>query len=74
MQVVDKVRMMGFNEQFMPMPLDMKCSNCDDINNSITDFISNIEMAEDKMYVAVNQPSESMTIEYIGKSNTYYSF
>lgn len=27
-QVVDKVRMMGFSEQFMPMPLDITCTEC----------------------------------------------
>lgn len=27
-QVVDKIRMMGFNNQYMPMPLTIKCSNC----------------------------------------------
>ena len=27
-QVVDKVRMMGFAEQPMPMPLDIKCTEC----------------------------------------------
>lgn len=27
-QVVDKVRMMGFAEQFMPMPLEVKCVEC----------------------------------------------
>lgn len=27
--VVDKVRMMGFNKQMMPAPLDMVCSNCE---------------------------------------------
>ncbi len=26
--VVDKVREMGFNEQFMPMPFDMECAEC----------------------------------------------
>ena len=26
--VVDKVRQMGFSEQFMPVPLEMKCENC----------------------------------------------
>ena len=29
-QVVDKVRQMGFNIQPMPMPLDIKCVECDD--------------------------------------------
>ena len=28
-QVVDKVRMMGFAEQPRPMPLDIKCTECD---------------------------------------------
>lgn len=27
-QVVDKVRMMGFAEQLMPMPLDIECHGC----------------------------------------------
>lgn len=27
-QVVDKVRMMGFAGQFMPMSFDIECSNC----------------------------------------------
>lgn len=27
-QVVDKVRMMGFSEQSMPMPMDIECSEC----------------------------------------------
>ncbi|RLE33281.1 MAG: hypothetical protein DRJ61_07590 [Acidobacteria bacterium] len=27
-QVVDKVRMMGFNIQPMPMPMMINCSNC----------------------------------------------
>jgi len=27
-QVVDKVRMMGFDRQFMPMPLDVACGGC----------------------------------------------
>lgn len=26
--VVDKVRMMGFAEQYMPVPLTIKCSEC----------------------------------------------
>ncbi len=26
---VDKVRMMGFNIQMMPMPLNIKCENCE---------------------------------------------
>jgi len=26
--VVDKVRAMGFDSQFMPAPADMKCSEC----------------------------------------------
>lgn len=28
MQVVDKVRMMGFAAQPMPMPMDITCENC----------------------------------------------
>jgi len=28
-QVVDKIRMMGFNEQLMPMPFEIKCKNCE---------------------------------------------
>ncbi len=28
-QVVDKIRSMGFDEQFMPMPFDIKCTNCE---------------------------------------------
>ena len=27
-QVVDKVRQMGFAEQFMPMPMEIKCVEC----------------------------------------------
>ena len=27
--VANKVRMMGFNKQAMPMPLEITCSNCD---------------------------------------------
>lgn len=27
-QVADKVRMMGFADQMMPMPLELKCSQC----------------------------------------------
>ena len=27
--VADKVRMMGFNKQPMPMPLEIACKNCD---------------------------------------------
>ena len=27
-QVIDKVRTMGFAEQVMPMPLDIKCEGC----------------------------------------------
>ena len=27
-QVLDKVRMMGFAEQFLPMPLEMDCKEC----------------------------------------------
>lgn len=29
-EVVDKVRMMGFSEQLMPMPLDITCSGCNE--------------------------------------------
>jgi len=29
-QVVDKVRMMGFNMQPMPMPLEIKCVHCEE--------------------------------------------
>ncbi len=28
-QVVDKVRMMGFAEQFMPVPIEIKCHMCE---------------------------------------------
>ena len=28
-QVVDKIRMMGFNGQMMPMPMEIKCGNCE---------------------------------------------
>lgn len=28
-QVVDKVRMMGFSQQYMPMPMTVKCGVCD---------------------------------------------
>jgi phage FluMu protein Com len=28
-QVVDKVRMMGFSNQFMPMAMTVKCAVCD---------------------------------------------
>ena len=28
-QVVDKIRMMGFAGQYMPMPFDIKCEECD---------------------------------------------
>ena len=27
-QVVDKVRMMGFSEQYMPMPFELECVEC----------------------------------------------
>lgn len=27
-QIADKVRQMGFDQQLMPMPIDIKCSNC----------------------------------------------
>lgn len=27
-QVVDKIRQMGFNEQYMPMPFDIDCVDC----------------------------------------------
>lgn len=30
-QVVDKVRMMGFNQQYMPVPFEIKCTNCDNL-------------------------------------------
>ncbi|MCK5005607.1 MAG: hypothetical protein KAS21_10980 [Candidatus Aminicenantes bacterium] len=39
-QMADKVRMMGFNIQSMPMPLNIKCENCE------TDF--EMETFEDK--------------------------
>ncbi len=29
MQVVDKIRTMGFNEQLIPMPFDITCSECE---------------------------------------------
>ncbi len=29
MQTVDKVRMMGFAEQMMPMPFEIKCTECE---------------------------------------------
>lgn len=29
-QVVDKIRMMGFADQYMPVPLQVKCSVCDE--------------------------------------------
>lgn len=29
-QVVDKIRMMGFNGQFMPVAFTIKCDNCGD--------------------------------------------
>ena len=28
-QIVDKVRMMGFSTQYLPMPLQVLCGNCD---------------------------------------------
>ena len=28
-EVADKVRMMGFDIQMMPMPLNIKCENCE---------------------------------------------
>ncbi len=28
-QMVDKIRAMGFNEQYMPMPFTIHCSNCE---------------------------------------------
>jgi hypothetical protein len=28
-QVVDKIRMMGFNQQPMPMPVELSCVNCE---------------------------------------------
>jgi len=30
-QVVDKVRMMGFDRQFMPIPLDVTCGGCGEV-------------------------------------------
>lgn len=27
-QIVDKIRQMGFNEQYMPMPFDITCVEC----------------------------------------------
>ncbi|MGA1846039.1 hypothetical protein [Deferribacter abyssi] len=27
-QVVNKLRMMGFSNQYMPMPMKIKCKNC----------------------------------------------
>ncbi|PID26991.1 MAG: hypothetical protein CR982_07375 [Candidatus Cloacimonadota bacterium] len=27
-QVVDKVRLMGFANQYMPVPMNLKCENC----------------------------------------------
>ncbi len=30
-QTVDKVRAMGFNEQYMPVPLELKCENCEEM-------------------------------------------
>lgn len=30
-QVVDKVRMMGFNIQPMPIPMSIHCSNCEEV-------------------------------------------
>lgn len=27
-QVVDKIRMMGFSEQFLPVPFDIPCHHC----------------------------------------------
>ena len=29
-EVVDKVRQMGFSEQYMPMPMDITCEECGD--------------------------------------------
>ena len=29
-QVVDKIRMMGFNKQFMPVPFEINCAGCDE--------------------------------------------
>lgn len=29
-EVVDKVRQMGFSEQYMPMPLEITCKECGD--------------------------------------------
>ncbi len=39
----------------------------------LRDLLSNLQMAEDRMYVAVNTPSESMTIEFFDKSNDSYN-
>ena len=30
-QIVDKIRMMGFNTNFLQAPLSINCSNCDTI-------------------------------------------
>jgi Zn finger protein HypA/HybF involved in hydrogenase expression len=30
-QIADKVRQMGFDQQLMPMPFDIKCSNCGNV-------------------------------------------
>jgi len=30
-QVVDKVREMGFSDQLMPMPMDIKCHGCGEV-------------------------------------------
>ncbi|MFA8449931.1 MAG: hypothetical protein ACEPOW_04485 [Bacteroidales bacterium] len=27
-EIVDKLRRMGFNEQFLPMPFDLECEDC----------------------------------------------
>jgi len=30
-QIVDKIRMMGFNHNPLATPLEIECSNCDDV-------------------------------------------
>ena len=30
-QIVDKIRKMGFNENLLPAPLEISCSNCDNL-------------------------------------------
>lgn len=39
----------------------------------LRDLLSNLQMAEDRMYVAVNNASEPMTIEFFDKSNDSYN-